>query len=149
MLTFISFIIIMIGSLNWFFIGAFQYDFVAGFFGSQASLLSRFVYFIIGMAAFVMLAMALKSKGKIKLTENVFKQKNVKKNGEKRQINKSNDKQENYNQEQNEINYKANIDNSNRKKTNNIDYKSENGKERERESETYGFKDFDVTQYDE
>ena len=149
MLTFISFIIIMIGSLNWFFIGAFQYDFVAGFFGSQASLLSRFVYFIIGMAAFVMLAMALKSKGKIKLTENVFKQKNVKKNGEKRQINKSNDKQENYNQEQNEINYKANIDNFNKKKTNNIDYKNENSKETERESETYGFKDFDVTQYDE
>lgn len=149
MLTFISFIIIMIGSLNWFFIGAFQYDFVAGFFGSQASLLSRFVYFIIGMAAFVMLAMALKSKGKIKLTENVFKQKNVKKNGEKRQVNKSNDKQENYNQEQNEINYKANIDNFNKKKTNNIDYKNENSKETERESETYGFKDFDVTQYDE
>jgi len=63
----------MLGSLNWFFIGAFQYDFIAGLFGLQASLFSRFFYFVIGMAAFVLLSMAFKNKGTIKLTENSFK----------------------------------------------------------------------------
>lgn len=70
----------MLGSLNWFFIGAFQYDFIAGLFGLQASLFSRFFYFVIGMASFVLIGMALKNKGSIKLTENSFKkmQKSVK-----------------------------------------------------------------------
>lgn len=73
MLTFFSFLIVLFGSFNWFFIAAFQYDIVAGFFGTQASLFSRFVYFIIGIAAFVLLVMAFKNKGNIKITENSFK----------------------------------------------------------------------------
>lgn len=73
MLTFFSFILSFFGCLNWFFIAAFQYDIVAGFFGTQASLFSRLIYFIIGMAGFVLLAMAFKNKGYIKITENAFK----------------------------------------------------------------------------
>lgn len=73
MLTFFSFILSFFGSLNWFFIAAFQYDIVAGFFGTQASLFSRIIYFVIGMAGFVLLFMALKNKGYIKITENAFK----------------------------------------------------------------------------
>jgi uncharacterized membrane protein YuzA (DUF378 family) len=142
MLTFISFIIVMMGSLNWFFIGAFQYDFVAGFFGSQASLLSRFVYFVVGMAAFVLLAMALKNKGKIKLTENSFKPKNSKTNNSKQQ--------EHQDKRKDEIHYTENLNNFNQEKTNNIHNKSENNQKAEKETEVaYGYKDFDVTQYDE
>ena len=73
MLTFFSFLFVLIGTLNWFFIGVFQYDFVAGFFGSQASLLSRLIYFIVGMAGFIILAMVLKNRGKLHITQNSFK----------------------------------------------------------------------------
>ena len=73
MLTFFSFVFMWFGSLNWFFISAFQYDIIAGFFGTQSSLFSRLIYFIIGIAGFVLLAIALKNKGIIKLTENPFK----------------------------------------------------------------------------
>ena len=44
MLSFISFVLVCIGSLNWFSIGLLQYDFVAGIFGSQANIFSRLVY---------------------------------------------------------------------------------------------------------
>ena len=75
MLTFFSFILSFFGCLNWFFIAAFQYDIVAGFFGTQASLFSRIIYFIIGAAGFVLLFTAFKNKGYIKITENAFKNK--------------------------------------------------------------------------
>lgn len=76
MLTFFCFLFTLFGSINWFFIGAFQYDIIAGFFGFQASLMSRVVYFLIGVAGFVLFIMALKNKGTIKITENAFKKKN-------------------------------------------------------------------------
>jgi uncharacterized membrane protein YuzA (DUF378 family) len=69
MLPFFSFILMWIGSLNWFFISAFQYDFIAGFFGTQSSLFSRFIYFFIGMAGFVLLFHLLKNKGKFSFFE--------------------------------------------------------------------------------
>lgn len=75
MLTFISFFLSFFGTLNWFFIATFQYDIVAGFFGTQASLFSRIIYFLIGIAGFVLLVMAFKNKGYIKITENAFKKK--------------------------------------------------------------------------
>ena len=73
MLPFISFILMWLGCLNWFFISAFQYDFVAGFFGTQSSLFSRIIYFAIGMAAFYFLFFAIKNKGKLTLFKNPFK----------------------------------------------------------------------------
>ena len=73
MLPFFSFILMWIGSLNWFFISAFQYDFIAGFFGTQSSLFSRFIYFFIGMAGFIVLFHILKNKGKFSFFEG-FKQ---------------------------------------------------------------------------
>lgn len=67
MLPFFSFILMWFGTLNWFFISAFQYDFVAGFFGTQSSLFSRIIYFIIGMAGFYMVFYMIKNRGKIHL----------------------------------------------------------------------------------
>ncbi|MGN1208322.1 MAG: DUF378 domain-containing protein, partial [Christensenellales bacterium] len=51
MLVFFCFLITIIGSLNWLCIGFFQFDFVAGLFGTQSSIFSRFVYIIIGICA--------------------------------------------------------------------------------------------------
>lgn len=168
MLTFVSFIIVMIGSLNWFFIAAFQYDFIAGFFGTQASLLSRLVYFIIGMASFVLIAMALKNKGKIKITENSFKQ-NFKKPENKASKNGKNNEDDNGKNKDNEDNdekYKHDKNdkrnyNKNRSKSNQKSANSKNGENSAKdnndtdESEKtlnlvpYGYKDFDITQYDD
>lgn len=73
MITLISFIIIMVGAANWLCIGLMQYDFVAGFFGTQSSFLSRLIYIVVGFAAIWFLIMAIKQKGTIKLNSNGFK----------------------------------------------------------------------------
>lgn len=73
MLRLFAFILMWIGSLNWFFISAFQYDFVAGFFGTQSSLFSRVIYFLIGMAGFVMVFEAIKARGKLNLVQRPIK----------------------------------------------------------------------------
>lgn len=64
MLSFISFILVIIGSLNWFSIGILQYDFVAGIFGSQSNIFSRLIYTIVGIASIVMIVNMVKNKGK-------------------------------------------------------------------------------------
>lgn len=73
MITLISFILLILGALNWLFIGLMQYDFVAGFFGTQSSFLSRAIYIIIGFAAIWLVFSAFKQKGRIKLNDNGFK----------------------------------------------------------------------------
>jgi len=72
-ITLISFIIIMVGAANWLCIGLMQYDFVAGFFGTQSSFLSRLIYIVVGFAAIWFVLMAFKQKGTIKLNSNGFK----------------------------------------------------------------------------
>lgn len=67
MLQFFSFLLMWLGSFNWFFISAFQYDFVAGLFGTQSSIFSRFIYFFIGLAGFAVALNLLKNKGKFNL----------------------------------------------------------------------------------
>ena len=63
----ISFILLLIGGINWFSIGVFQYDFVAAIFGFQAAIGSRIIYIIVGIATLYMIYVALASKGKIGL----------------------------------------------------------------------------------
>ncbi len=46
----IALILSIIGCLNWGLVGIFQFDLVAWLFGSSASLFSRLVYTIIGLA---------------------------------------------------------------------------------------------------
>lgn len=46
----IALILSIIGCLNWGLIGLFQFDLVAWLFGSQAALLSRVVYTLVGLA---------------------------------------------------------------------------------------------------
>ena len=63
----ISFIVLIAGGLNWMSIGLLQYDFIAGFFGTQASIFSRLVYIAIGVATFIIIFNMLKNKGKVVL----------------------------------------------------------------------------------
>lgn len=46
----VALIIVIIGALNWAFIGVFGIDLVAMLFGGQMSLLSRIVYTVVGLA---------------------------------------------------------------------------------------------------
>lgn len=64
MLAFISFLLVIIGSLNWFCIGILQYDFVAGLFGSQSNVFSRLVYTLVGIASIIVAVNLIKNKGK-------------------------------------------------------------------------------------
>lgn len=44
-------ILLIIGGLNWLLVGAFQFDLVAAIFGSQAAILSRIIYILMGASA--------------------------------------------------------------------------------------------------
>jgi len=64
MLSLISFILVCIGSINWFCIGVLQFDFVAGLFGSQSNLFSRLIYTLVGIASIIVIANFVTNKGK-------------------------------------------------------------------------------------
>ena len=65
MISIIAFIIVIFGSMNWFSIGFFQYDMVAGLFGFQGSIFSRMVYIIIGISAIYLIFVIIKNKGRL------------------------------------------------------------------------------------
>ena len=55
----------LFGCINWLSIGMLQYDIVAGFFGTQAALLSRIIYIFVGFSALYISFQLLKNKGKL------------------------------------------------------------------------------------
>ena len=65
MLTIFAFILTILGSLNWLFIGLLQYDFVAGIFGYQGSIFSRIIYIVIGSACVFLVFKLIKNKGNL------------------------------------------------------------------------------------
>lgn len=65
MFNLIAYLIVIFGGINWFCIGLFQFDIIAGIFGSQAHFVSRFIYCIIGICAiYSVIALPIK-KGRI------------------------------------------------------------------------------------
>ena len=80
MINLVAILIMIAGGLNWGGIGFLQYDFIAGFFGSQASIFSRLIYIIIGMSTFYFIYMAFKYRGNIKIVDRKGKTKNEKEN---------------------------------------------------------------------
>ena len=62
-----AFIFSCLGGLNWLMIGALQYDFIAGIFGTQANVFSRIIYVFIGICSMYILFVTLFSKGRLKL----------------------------------------------------------------------------------
>lgn len=69
MLNLLAIIILIVGGLNWASIGFLQYDFIAGFFGTQASIFSRLIYICIGLATLYFIFMIFKYKGKIRVID--------------------------------------------------------------------------------
>lgn len=69
MLTFIAFLLTLMGSINWLLIGLLQYDFIAGLFGYQASMFSRLVYILYGVAAIYLVIRIIVNKGTFKVFE--------------------------------------------------------------------------------
>ncbi len=67
MMRLIAFILTCLGGLNWLMIGALQYDFIAGIFGTQANVFSRIIYVIIGVSSMYILIVTVFSKGRLKL----------------------------------------------------------------------------------
>lgn len=62
-----AFIFTCLGGLNWLMIGALQYDFIAGIFGTQANVFSRLIYVFIGVCSLYILVVTTFSKGRLKL----------------------------------------------------------------------------------
>ena len=69
MFTIISFLLSTIGCINWLMIGLFQYDFIAGLFGFQASMFSRLCYIIIGVGCLYLVIRIIVNKGSLKVYE--------------------------------------------------------------------------------
>lgn len=65
MLKIVSFILTVLGGLNWLAIGMLQYDFVAGIFGTQANIFSRIVYTLVGVSAVYLTCTIIANKGKL------------------------------------------------------------------------------------
>lgn len=75
MLTFIAFLLTIIGCINWLLIGMLQYDFVAGLFGFQASIFSRIFYIFFGIGAIYLIIRIIANKGSVKIYEKKKKKK--------------------------------------------------------------------------
>ena len=69
MINLIVILILIAGGLNWASIGFLQYDFIAGFFGTQASIFSRLIYIIIGLSTIYFIYMSFKYRGNIKIID--------------------------------------------------------------------------------
>ncbi len=65
MFNLIVLLVLIAGAINWFVIGVFQFDIIAGLFGSQSVFLSRFVYTLIGLAGLWILFLLGIKKGNI------------------------------------------------------------------------------------
>ena len=68
-----AFIFTCLGGLNWLMIGALQYDFIAGIFGTQANIFSILVYTLVGFSAIYITCIIIANKGR--LTEGERKRK--------------------------------------------------------------------------
>lgn len=52
-LHWMALVLVIVGALNWGFVGLFQFDIVAALFGGQAAPLSRLVYALVGISGIV------------------------------------------------------------------------------------------------
>lgn len=59
----ITFILLVIGGLNWLSLGIFGVDFVSVITGSQTDIISRIIYIIVGISALWLIFSAIYNKG--------------------------------------------------------------------------------------
>lgn len=69
MITFIAFILTILGCIDWLLVGLLQYDFIAGLFGFQASIFSRIIYILFGVASVYLVLRVIINKGTFKVYE--------------------------------------------------------------------------------
>ena len=118
MLSFISFILVSVGCLNWFSIGILQYDFVAGIFGSQSNIFSRIIYTLVGLASIVMIVNMIKNKGNFRISmkdengeyENYMEEKKESNTPRKRRLATATEASEDYSLENKKNNNKTLMD---------------------------------------
>ncbi len=60
----LALLLVIIGALNWGLIGLLRFDLVASLFGGQASMLSRIVYSLVGLAGLWSITLLFKDRPK-------------------------------------------------------------------------------------
>lgn len=65
MISLICFCLTSLGCINWLSIGIIQFDFIAAIFGSQAHVVSRILYVLVGLSCIWLIVKAFKNKGTI------------------------------------------------------------------------------------
>lgn len=74
MFIIIALLISLFGCINWLAIGMLQYDIVAGFFGTQASMFSRIIYIFVGFSALYVTFQLIKNRGRLQFRKKEEKQ---------------------------------------------------------------------------
>ena len=62
----IALVLVIIGALNWLLVGLFKYDLVAALFGGTASLVSRIIYVVVGLAGLWAISLLVRPREKAK-----------------------------------------------------------------------------------
>ena len=62
----ISFILVIVGAINWGLIGLGNFNLVGALFGEPANFVGRLIYILIGVAGINMILFLLKTKGSLK-----------------------------------------------------------------------------------
>ncbi len=62
----LALLLVIIGALNWGLIGLFQFDLVASLLGGQASLFSRIVYSLVGLAGVYAITFLFREREKVR-----------------------------------------------------------------------------------
>lgn len=64
-LDWITWVLVLVGGLNWGLVGFFQYDLVATIFGGSDNMIARVVYALVGLSAlYIVVMMAMKGNKK-------------------------------------------------------------------------------------
>ena len=62
----LALVIVIIGALNWLFLGLFQYDLVAAIFGGSSSIVSRTIYTLVGLAGLYSISLLFREAAPVK-----------------------------------------------------------------------------------
>jgi uncharacterized membrane protein YuzA (DUF378 family) len=62
----LALLLVIIGALNWGLIGLFRFDLVAALLGGQASILSRIVYSLVGLAGAYSISLLFREREKVR-----------------------------------------------------------------------------------
>ena len=61
----IALVLVIIGALNWLLVGLLKYDLVAALFGGSATLISRIIYIVVGLAGLWCISLLVRPREKV------------------------------------------------------------------------------------